>query len=167
MAWGYWSATAIDRGRSPRRNTSMSTAPVNHNKYQPHQQHTQQQQQHQPQQHIPQQQLQKETQCPIGNSCPQAAQDAQNSTVCNSPCQSPCQQSPCGSPCRSPCRSECRSLGCRSQCHSPDFESAPPPPPPNVIQCTYSRRQSLDSPQVTFFFNYIFKIYTKVDVFLF
>lgn len=31
MAWGYWSATAIDRGRSPRRNTqcSGSVPPIN------------------------------------------------------------------------------------------------------------------------------------------
>lgn len=141
MAWGYWSATAVDRGRSPRRNTSMST-PVS--KY-PSQQSYQHQQIQQQQQH-----QQQETQCPIGNSCPQASQDPQSSTVCNSPCQSPCQQSPCGSPCRSPsCRSECRSMSCRSQCHSPEFDNAPPPP--QIIQCTYnSRRPSLDSSQVNF-----------------
>lgn len=28
MAWGYWSATAVDRGRSPRRNTQC-TVPIN------------------------------------------------------------------------------------------------------------------------------------------
>uniref|UniRef100_A0A336MDU8 CSON014602 protein n=1 Tax=Culicoides sonorensis TaxID=179676 RepID=A0A336MDU8_CULSO len=134
MAWGYWSATAIDRGRSPRRNTSISTTQVA--KY-PSQQSSYQQQQQQQQQQF------QETQCPIGNSCPQAVgQDAQGGTVCNSPCQSPCQQSPCGSP----CRSECRSMSCRSQCHSPEFDNAPPPP--QVIQCTYtSRRQSLESNQ--------------------
>lgn len=32
MAWGYWSATAVDRGRSPRRNTQQqctSAVPIN------------------------------------------------------------------------------------------------------------------------------------------
>lgn len=29
MAWGYWSATAVDRGRSPRRNTQCHAMPVN------------------------------------------------------------------------------------------------------------------------------------------
>lgn len=29
MAWGYWSATAIDRGRSPRRNTQCTAVPIN------------------------------------------------------------------------------------------------------------------------------------------
>lgn len=29
MAWGYWSATAVDRGRSPRRNTQCSAMPIN------------------------------------------------------------------------------------------------------------------------------------------
>lgn len=29
MAWGYWSATALDRGRSPRRNTQCVPLPVN------------------------------------------------------------------------------------------------------------------------------------------
>lgn len=29
MAWGYWSATAVDRGRSPRRNTQCAAVPIN------------------------------------------------------------------------------------------------------------------------------------------
>lgn len=29
MAWGYWSATAVDRGRSPRRNTQCQAMPIN------------------------------------------------------------------------------------------------------------------------------------------
>lgn len=29
MAWGYWSATAVDRGRSPRRNTQCQSMPIN------------------------------------------------------------------------------------------------------------------------------------------
>lgn len=29
MAWGYWSATAVDRGRSPRRNTQCTSMPIN------------------------------------------------------------------------------------------------------------------------------------------
>lgn len=29
MAWGYWSATAVDRGRSPRRNTQCTVMPIN------------------------------------------------------------------------------------------------------------------------------------------
>lgn len=29
MAWGYWSATAVDRGRSPRRNTQCTAVPIN------------------------------------------------------------------------------------------------------------------------------------------
>lgn len=29
MAWGYWSATAVDRGRSPRRNMQCSAMPIN------------------------------------------------------------------------------------------------------------------------------------------
>lgn len=141
MAWGYWSATTVDRGRSPRRNTgnyqnSVQNVPM----VQTH--HQQQQQQ----------------QCSVGNSCPEAAQGGspQGATACNqSPCQSPCQESPCdGSPCRSPCRSEkfeCRSIGCRSQCHSPDFDSSSSQQhQQQIIQCTtYSRRQSLDSPQVS------------------
>lgn len=29
MAWGYWSATSVDRGRSPRRNTQCNVMPIN------------------------------------------------------------------------------------------------------------------------------------------
>jgi hypothetical protein len=116
MAWGYWSAAAIDRGRSPRRNTTQQL----------------QQQQQQLSQCTA---VSNTQQCTI-SSCPQAA-EPQSSTVCNSPCQSTC-NSPCGSPCRSPCRSPCG-----SPCHSPPFIEIPPPQ-----QCNYSRRQSLDSPQV-------------------
>lgn len=28
MAWGYWSATAVDRGRSPRKNTQCAQMPI-------------------------------------------------------------------------------------------------------------------------------------------
>lgn len=149
MAWGYWSATTVDRGRSPRRNTGVNSVPT---------QQQQQQYYQQPQQNHQGQSSQQAANC---NSCNDAVHTSQNN-VCHSPCQSPCQQSPCGSPCRSPCRSEkydCRSVGCRSQCHSPEFEVAAPPPP-QVIQCTYSRRQSLDSPQVSLF--YIYRVLSPI-----
>lgn len=29
MAWGYWSATSVDRGRSPRRHTHCNVMPIN------------------------------------------------------------------------------------------------------------------------------------------
>uniref|UniRef100_A0A182UMQ5 Uncharacterized protein n=1 Tax=Anopheles merus TaxID=30066 RepID=A0A182UMQ5_ANOME len=53
MAWGYWSATAVDRGRSPRRNTQL---PQTQYQAQGYQQPVQQQQQQQQQHHHQQQQ---------------------------------------------------------------------------------------------------------------
>lgn len=84
MAWGYWSATAVDRGRSPRRNTQQ-TMPVNiipqSEPPAPSQQQPQQQQQ-------PHQAVVTQQQC--------------YSPTCRSRCTSPCPGSPCpGSPCES------------------------------------------------------------------
>ncbi|XP_052869451.1 atypical protein kinase C [Anopheles cruzii] len=111
MAWGYWSATAVDRGRSPRRNTQL---PQNH--------------------------------ALSLNTCPQSvelpAPLAQQQLICTNGSQSQLhqqqqhqqqQQQMCSSPCHSPC-------------HSPQFIEQLPPELP-CTPCTFSRRQSLDSPQ--------------------
>jgi hypothetical protein len=87
MAWGYWSATAVDRGRSPRRlqqqlqTSSQIQCSANATNIQ---------------------------QCSI-ETCNQAVELQPPVTVCNSPCQSIC-NSPCRSPsCHSPCGSPCQS----------------------------------------------------------
>jgi hypothetical protein len=87
MAWGYWSATAVDRGRSPRRLQQQLQTP-------------------------PQTQCSATVanvqQCSI-DTCNQAGDPQPSATVCNSPCQSIC-NSPCRSPsCHSPCGSPCQS----------------------------------------------------------
>ncbi|XP_029731494.1 atypical protein kinase C isoform X2 [Aedes albopictus] len=130
MAWGYWSATAVDRGRSPRRNTQQQ---------QQQQQYPYQNQNYQ-QYSLAQSQHQQSTQCL--NSCPQAAavvepapqpvQPVQQQPAPQQQVQQ--QQQVCGSPCHSPC-------------HSPQFIEQLPPDLPCTPVCTYSRRQSLDSPQ--------------------
>ncbi|XP_058462263.1 atypical protein kinase C isoform X1 [Malaya genurostris] len=127
MAWGYWSATAVDRGRSPRRNTQQSLPYQNHQN-QSYQQYSLVQSQHQ-----------QSTQCL--NSCPQATDPsppplppqtlAQQQQQQQQPQH---QQQTCISPCHSPC-------------HSPQFIEQIPPDLPCTPVCTYSRRQSLDSPQ--------------------
>lgn len=91
MAWGYWSATAVDRGRSPRRNTQQ-TMPVNiipqSEPPTPAPSYQQQQQQQQMSQQQQQQQAVQQQQC--------------YSPTCRSRCTSPCPGSPCpGSPCES------------------------------------------------------------------
>ena len=80
MAWGYWSATSIDRGRSPRRNTNTqqcSGVPVGA----------------MPPSEPP--------------PTPQCYSPCRSPTCGNSPCQSPC-HSPCRTPCHSPCGSPCQ-----------------------------------------------------------
>lgn len=79
MAWGYWNATSIDRGRSPRRNTSQcQNIPINT---------------------IPQ----SEPPPP-----PTPSQQTCYSPTCRSPCHSPtCDGSPCQSLCQSRCQSPC------------------------------------------------------------
>lgn len=67
MAWGYWSATAVDRGRSPRRNTHTVSVPIN---ALPH--------------------------CePPPPTCDYSPCRSRCSSPCHSPCQSPCPGSPC------------------------------------------------------------------------
>uniref|UniRef100_A0A182FVS5 Uncharacterized protein n=1 Tax=Anopheles albimanus TaxID=7167 RepID=A0A182FVS5_ANOAL len=158
MAWGYWSATAVDRGRSPRRNTQL---PQNQYHAQGYQQPPQQ---HQPQP-VPQQQPQPQQQqytlanshsqqpsmhCSVLslNTCPQSVELppalSQQQLICSNGSQPQLhqqhhqqqqQQQPqmCSSPCHSPC-------------HSPQFIEQLPPELP-CTPCTFSRRQSLDSPQ--------------------
>ncbi|XP_053675919.1 atypical protein kinase C [Anopheles nili] len=107
MAWGYWSATAVDRGRSPRRNTQLP-----------------------------------QTHALSLNTCPQAVElppIQQQQLICGNGSQPQLhqqqqqQQQICSSPCHSPC-------------HSPQFIEQLPPELP-CTPCTFSRRQSLDSPQ--------------------
>lgn len=85
MAWGYWSATAVDRGRSPRRNTQQ-TMPVNIIP------------QSEPPAPTPSQQIQQQQQ----QQQQQVTQQQCYSPTCRSRCTSPCPGSPCpGSPCES------------------------------------------------------------------
>ncbi|XP_039483364.1 atypical protein kinase C isoform X3 [Drosophila santomea] len=95
MAWGYWSATTVDRGRSPRRLTQCAPLPVN----------IVQQEEEEEQPCLPQQQQQQQAQqqqqsqtCP---STPSANQQGSGnlcySPTCRSRCSSPCPGSPCGS----------------------------------------------------------------------
>lgn len=168
MAWGYWSATTVDRGRSPRRNTQCTPLPVSLVQQeeepivttttvaaaaaaavaavsvasQPATSNAGQQQQQ------------------TSNTCPNTPSGTTQGNLCYSPtcrsrCSSPCPGSPCpGSPCGS---------------------ITPPPPPPHPLTASQqylhqhsnkncpaaqqiftaddypSRRQSLDrldSPQV-------------------
>ncbi|XP_055907003.1 atypical protein kinase C isoform X4 [Eupeodes corollae] len=70
MAWGYWSATTVDRGRSPRRNTQCTPLPVNV---------------------VPQEEAQPQ---PAATVCYSPTCRSR----CSSPCGgSPCPGSPCGS----------------------------------------------------------------------
>ena len=70
MAWGYWSATTVDRGRSPRRNTQCTPLPVNI---------------------VPQEEAQPQPAAPVCYSPTCRSR-------CSSPCGgSPCPGSPCGS----------------------------------------------------------------------
>ncbi|XP_053668077.1 atypical protein kinase C [Anopheles marshallii] len=137
MAWGYWSATAVDRGRSPRRNTQLPQAQYHAQGYQ---QPVQQQQYtlassqaQQPSMHCSALSL---------NTCPQAVElppIQQQQLICSNGSQPQLhqqqqqQQQICSSPCHSPC-------------HSPQFIEQLPPELP-CTPCTFSRRQSLDSPQ--------------------
>ncbi|XP_040161468.1 atypical protein kinase C isoform X8 [Anopheles arabiensis] len=151
MAWGYWSATAVDRGRSPRRNTQL---PQTQYQAQGYQQPVQQQQQQQQQHHHQQQQYSlasSQSQQPSMhcsalslNTCPQAVElpsIQQQQLICSNGSQPSLhhqqqqqqQQQICSSPCHSPC-------------HSPQFIEQLPPELP-CTPCTFSRRQSLDSPQ--------------------
>ncbi|XP_046809378.1 atypical protein kinase C isoform X4 [Lucilia cuprina] len=158
MAWGYWSATTVDRGRSPRRNTQCTPLPVNLQQ--------------------PEEEpcvtttttaaaaaaavTQPSTTTNASNTCPNTPSGTQAnlcySPTCRSRCSSPCPGSPCpGSPCGS---------------------ITPPPPPPHPLTSSQqylhqhsnkncpaaqqmfaaddypSRRQSLDrldSPQSKYF----------------
>lgn len=67
MAWGYWSATTVDRGRSPRRNTQCVAMPVNT---------------------VPQ----SEPPPPVATCYSPTCRSR-----CTSPCHSPCPDSPCQS----------------------------------------------------------------------
>ncbi|XP_058979730.1 atypical protein kinase C-like isoform X1 [Musca domestica] len=147
MAWGYWSATTVDRGRSPRRNTQTTPLPVNLV-----------QQEEEPCVTTTTTAVQSST-TTNSNTCPNTPSGTQAglcySPTCRSRCSSPCPGSPCpGSPCGS---------------------ITPPPPPPHPLTSSQqylhqhsnkncpaaqqvftaqdypSRRQSLDrldSPQV-------------------
>ncbi|XP_073848537.1 protein kinase C iota type isoform X2 [Musca autumnalis] len=150
MAWGYWSATTVDRGRSPRRNTQTTPLPVNLV-----------QQEEEPCVTTAATAIQSST-TTNSNTCPNTPSGAQAnlcySPTCRSRCSSPCPGSPCpGSPCGS---------------------ITPPPPPPHPLTSSQqylhqhsnkncpaaqqvfaaqdypSRRQSLDrldSPQSKYF----------------
>lgn len=74
MAWGYWSATSVDRGRSPRRNTQCQAVPVNS---------------------LPQ------SEPPPPATCYSPTCRSPCHSPCHSPCQSIC-PSRCQSPCQSP-----------------------------------------------------------------
>lgn len=89
MAWGYWSATTVDRGRSPRRNTQCTPMPVN----------LVPQEEEQPQPAVPAATTSSGT-CTNTSSAPQSTTICYSPTCrsrCGSPCQSPCPGSPCGS----------------------------------------------------------------------
>ncbi|XP_058979731.1 atypical protein kinase C-like isoform X2 [Musca domestica] len=150
MAWGYWSATTVDRGRSPRRNTQTTPLPVNLV-----------QQEEEPCVTTTTTAVQSST-TTNSNTCPNTPSGTQAglcySPTCRSRCSSPCPGSPCpGSPCGS---------------------ITPPPPPPHPLTSSQqylhqhsnkncpaaqqvftaqdypSRRQSLDrldSPQSKYF----------------
>ncbi|XP_075169179.1 protein kinase C iota type isoform X3 [Haematobia irritans] len=150
MAWGYWSATTVDRGRSPRRNTQTTPMPVNLV-----------QQEEEPCVTTATTVAQSVT-TTNSNTCPNTPSGTQAnlcySPTCRSRCSSPCPGSPCpGSPCGS---------------------ITPPPPPPHPLTSSQqylhqhsnkncpaaqqiftaedypSRRQSLDrldSPQSKYF----------------
>lgn len=74
MAWGYWSATSVDRGRSPRRATQCQAVPVNS---------------------LPQ------SEPPPPATCYSPTCRSPCHSPCHSPCQSIC-PSRCQSPCQSP-----------------------------------------------------------------
>lgn len=79
MAWGYWSATSVDRGRSPRRNTQCQGVVSNAA--------------------MPIAEVSPPATC-YSPTC--------RSPTCRSPCQqSPC-HSPCQSICQSRCQSPCQ-----------------------------------------------------------
>lgn len=102
MAWGYWSATTVDRGRSPRRLTQCTPLPVNL---------VQQEEEEEPAPPClpPQQQQQQQQQSQQSQTCPstpsanqQGGAGGGGGTLCYSPtcrsrCSSPCPGSPCGS----------------------------------------------------------------------
>ncbi|ALC41213.1 aPKC [Drosophila busckii] len=97
MAWGYWSATTVDRGRSPRRVMQSTPLPVNLVQQEEEEEEPAPQQQQQQQQQAQQQSQQSQT-CP--NTPNQ--QGGNGGTLCYSPtcrsrCSSPCPGSPCGS----------------------------------------------------------------------
>uniref|UniRef100_A0A1A9WV58 protein kinase C n=1 Tax=Glossina brevipalpis TaxID=37001 RepID=A0A1A9WV58_9MUSC len=170
MAWGYWSATTVDRGRSPRRNTQCTPLPVN----------------------LVQQDEEpcvttSATTGAAGTAAAAASAAPSTSTTNTSNLNNTCPTTPsavtavtqsnlCYSPtCRSRCMSPCPGSPCPG---SPCGSITPPPPPPHPLtasqQCLHShsnkncpaaqqifsandypsRRQSLDrldSPQSKYF----------------
>lgn len=163
MAWGYWSATTVDRGRSPRRNTQCTPLPVNL-----------------------MQQEEDNTCNSTQNASAAAAASANNSNSGNGSGggggggnSNTCPNTPSGTQanlCYSPtCRSRCSSPCPGSPCPGSPCGSITPPPPPQLTSSQQhlhqhsnkncpaaqqilnlddypSRRQSLDrldSPQVS------------------
>lgn len=158
MAWGYWSATTVDRGRSPRRNTQCTPLPVN---------------------------LMQQEEDNTQNASAAAAASANNSNSGNGSGgggggnSHTCPNTPSGTQanlCYSPtCRSRCSSPCPGSPCPGSPCGSITPPPPPQLTSSQQhlhqhsnkncpaaqqilnlddypSRRQSLDrldSPQVS------------------
>ncbi|XP_049309569.1 uncharacterized protein LOC105228480 isoform X3 [Bactrocera dorsalis] len=116
MAWGYWSATTVDRGRSPRRNTQCTPLPVN----------------------LMQQEEDNSTQ----NASAAAAASATNSNTGNGSGgggggnSNTCPNTPSGTQanlCYSPtCRSRCSSPCPGSPCPGSPCGSITPPPPPQL-----------------------------------
>ncbi|XP_046866138.1 atypical protein kinase C isoform X2 [Drosophila willistoni] len=155
MAWGYWSATTVDRGRSPRRLTQCTPLPVNlvqrEEEEEPPcipQQQQPLQQQHQQQQ---QQQQQQSQTCP---STPNQQGGGGSGNLCYSPscrsrCSSPCPGSPCGSITPPP-----PPLLTSSQQHLHSNKNCPAAQQLMTHLDYASRRQSLDqldSPQSKYF----------------
>ncbi|XP_067627493.1 uncharacterized protein aPKC isoform X2 [Eurosta solidaginis] len=118
MAWGYWSATTVDRGRSPRRNTQCTPLPVN--LMQQEEENTSKKAQN----------TSMSTAAAAGggaaNNANTSANGTGNSNTCpNTP--SGTQANLCYSPtCRSRCSSPCPGSTCPG---SPCGSITPPPPP--------------------------------------
>ena len=127
MAWGYWSATTVDRGRSPRRNTQCAPLPV-----------SLVQQEEEPCQPTQAQAVSSAAAaCSTSNtqvSSSSAGGNVSGANTCpNTPSASVAPQSNlCYSPtCRSRCSSPCPGSPCPG---SPCGSITPPPPPLSASQ---------------------------------
>ncbi|XP_037951786.1 atypical protein kinase C isoform X2 [Teleopsis dalmanni] len=133
MAWGYWSATSVDRGRSPRRNTQCTPLPVNLVQ----------------QDDEPCVATTQASTCPNTPSAPQSA--LCYSPSCRSRCSSPCPGSTCpGSPCGSITPPQPPQPLTASQQHLHSNKNCPAAQQIIALEEYASRRQSLDrldSPQ--------------------